>query len=133
MRYELTPDLITGNNLIDTEHKQLFDAINALLDACGQGKGREKLMDTIKFLNNYVNKHFSDEERLQTSSNYPNYPGHKTFHDGYKRQLSQATQDLLNEGATVRALGQINQIAGILVSHIRVEDRKLAKYLRENA
>ena len=28
------------------------------------------------------------------SSNYPGYPPHKTFHDGYKRQLSDATQQL---------------------------------------
>ena len=38
MRYELTQDLLTGNNLIDTEHKQLFAAINDLLDACAQVK-----------------------------------------------------------------------------------------------
>lgn len=107
MRYELTQDLLTGNNLIDTEHKQLFAAINDLLDACSQGKGREKLVDTAKFLNNYVNKHFSDEEKLQVSSNYPGYPPHKTFHDGYKRQLSDATQQLLTEGPTVRALGPV--------------------------
>lgn len=133
MRYELTPDLITGNTLIDTEHKQLFDAINSLLDACAQGKGREKLMNTVQFLNSYVNKHFSDEEKLQTSSNYPGYSSHKTFHEGYKRQLSDATQQLLSEGATVRALGVLNQIVGVLVSHIRVEDRKLAKFLKEKA
>ena len=130
MRYELTQDLLTGNNLIDTEHKQLFAAINDLLDACAQGKGREKLVDTAKFLNNYVNKHFSDEEKLQVSSNYPGYPPHKTFHDGYKRQLSDATQQFLAEGPTVRALGQLNHMAAVLISHIRTEDRKLAKHLK---
>ena len=130
MRYELTPDLITGNSLIDTEHKQLFQAINTLLDACSQGKGRDQMMNTVRFLNDYVNKHFSDEEKLQSNSNYPGYQSHKTFHDGYKRKLSEATQDLLAEGPTVKALGQINQMAGILVSHIRIEDRKLAAFLR---
>ena len=39
MRYELTQELLTGNALIDTEHKQLFDAINALMDACARGPG----------------------------------------------------------------------------------------------
>ena len=34
MKYELTSDLMTGNSLIDAEHKQLFDAINDLMDAC---------------------------------------------------------------------------------------------------
>ena len=132
MRYELTKDLLTGNALIDSEHKQLFDAINALLDACAQGKGRDSLPKTGQFLNSYVAKHFSDEEQLQVSSKYPGYPAHKTFHDGYKRKLQDATDSLLRDGATVRALGEINQLAGILISHIRTEDRKLAQHLHSN-
>ena len=42
MRYELTQDLLTGNQLIDSEHRQLFDAINALMDACAQGAGPKR-------------------------------------------------------------------------------------------
>lgn len=41
MRYEMTKDLETGNALIDSEHRQLFKAVNDLLDACSQGKGRK--------------------------------------------------------------------------------------------
>lgn len=132
MRYELTKDLLTGNSLIDTEHKQLFDAINALLDACAQGHGRDSLPKTVQFLNNYVSKHFGDEEQLQLSSKYPGYSAHKTFHDGYKRKLMDATNLLMSEGSTVRALGDINQMAGVLISHIRTEDRKLAQHLHNN-
>ena len=132
MRYELTKDLLTGNAMIDSEHKQLFDAINALLDACAQGKGRDSLPKSGQFLNSYVTKHFSDEEQLQVSSKYPGYPAHKTFHDGYKRKLQDAIDSLLRDGATVRALGEINQLAGILISHIRTEDRKLAQHLHSN-
>lgn len=130
MRYELTPDLLTGNQLIDSEHKQLFEAINSMLDACSQGKGRDSLPETVRFLNSYVQKHFSDEERLQLNSKYPHYAPHKTFHDGYRRKLMDATNALMSEGATVRALGQINQMAGVLISHIRTEDRKLAQFLK---
>lgn len=130
MRYELTPDLLTGNQLIDTEHKQLFAAINSMLDACSQGKGRDNLMQTVNFLNSYVQKHFGDEERLQVTSKYPNYAPHKTFHDGYRRKLMDATNALLSEGTSMRALGQVNQLAGVLISHIRTEDRKLAQFLK---
>lgn len=130
MRYELTEELITRNALIDSEHKQLFEAINALMEACASGKGREQIMKTVDFLNGYVSRHFAHEEELQMSSNYPAYPAHKAFHDGYKRQLQQTTQELLAEGATVKALGKLNQVTGVLVSHIRTEDRKLAKHLK---
>lgn len=28
MKYELTPDLMTGNQLVDREHKELLEAVN---------------------------------------------------------------------------------------------------------
>ena len=131
MKYELTQDLVTGNALIDSEHRQLFDAINALLDACAQGKGRDKINETVRFLNSYVSKHFGDEEQLQVSAKYPGYNAHHTFHEGYKRNLTQVTTALEKEGPTIQTLGALNQAAAVLVSHIRTEDRKLARFLKE--
>ena len=110
MTYELTQDLMTGNALIDSEHRQLFAAVNNLMTACSQGKGRDQIQQTVTFLSNYVVKHFQDEERLQAQSNYPNYPAHKQFHDGYRRQLAQVSQELLQEGPTVKALGDLNRV-----------------------
>ena len=132
LRYELTDDLLTGNNLIDTEHRQLFASINELMEACSQGTGRDTIMSTANFLNSSVNTQFGDEAQLQVKSKYPGYPAHKQFHDGYKRQLSEATQELVMEGPTVRALGDLNRIVGVLVSHIRTEDKKLARHVRGN-
>ena len=131
MRYEVTQDLITGNALIDSEHRQLFDAVNNLMDACSQGQGRTQIQSTATFLSNYVVKHFQDEENLQTKHKYPGYPAHKTFHDGYRHQLNDKAQQLLKEGPTVKALGDLNQVVGVLVSHIRTEDKRLARYIKE--
>ena len=103
MRYELTQDLLTGNQLIDSEHRQLFDAINALLDACAQGAGRTKINETVQFLNSYVSKHFRDEEQLQLQSKYPGYNAHHTFHEGYKRELAAAANQIGAEGPSVKS------------------------------
>ena len=131
MRYEVTPDLVTGNNLIDSEHRQLFAAVNDLMDACSRGEGRAQIEKTVRFLNDYVAKHFRDEEDLQVRSKYPGYPAHKTFHDGYRRQLNDVAQALLTDGATVKSLGNLNMVVGVLVSHIRTEDKRLAKHVKE--
>lgn len=133
MRYEVTTDLLTGNYLIDSEHRQLFDAVNALMDACSKGMGCSELEPTIKFLNSYVSKHFSDEEKLQISSNYPGYNAHKLFHENYKRQLSTATNALLSSGSNIAALGQVNTVIATLVSHIRTEDKKLATHIKSTS
>lgn len=131
MRYEVTQDLVTGNALIDSEHRQLFAAVNDLMDACSQGKGRDQIQKTVKFLSDYVVKHFGDEENLQVKNKYPGYPAHKTFHDGYRRQLADKSQQLLIDGPSIKALGDLNQVIGVLVSHIRTEDKRLARYIKE--
>lgn len=132
MKYELTPDLMTDNKLIDTQHQQLFDAVNRLMDACTQGQGREQIQETVDFLSQYVVKHFKDEEQLQTKSNYPGYPGHKQFHDNYRQQLAQTSQILLQDGPTVKALGDLNRAVAILMTHIRTEDKRMARFVHEH-
>lgn len=132
MKYELTMDLLTGYQLIDNQHKQLFEAVNRLMDACSKGKGRDQIQETVNFLGDYVTKHFGDEERLQTRSNYPGYTSHKQFHDGYRRQLAEVAQLLVQEGPTVKSLGELNRIVAILITHIRTEDKRMAKFVQEH-
>lgn len=132
MKYELTKDLETGHPLIDTEHRQLFAAINNLMDACAQGKGRTQIVDTAKFLNDYVKKHFNDEEQLQVQTKYPGYAAHKQFHEKYKMDLMQVTNTLNTQGANLATLNQVNQTIGVLVTHIRMEDKKLAAHVKNS-
>ena len=46
MAYQFTKDLETGNATIDSEHRQLIQAVNDLLAACSHGKGRAELEKT---------------------------------------------------------------------------------------
>lgn len=131
MRYELTKDLETGNIFIDDEHRRLFKAVNDLLDACDKGQGRESLKKTMTFLSNYVNTHFDHEEQLQQKNNYPNYTAHKAFHEKYKSDLNALMAKIPASGATVGDLTALNAQIGILVSHIRTEDKRLGQFLQK--
>ncbi|MDR0917663.1 MAG: bacteriohemerythrin [Oscillospiraceae bacterium] len=131
MAYTLTPDLLTGNTLIDEEHKQLFKAINDLLEACASGKGRAHLGETLKFLGEYTAKHFGDEEKLQLDSGYPGYSNHKNLHDGFKRVVAELSAKLQQDGATVALVAQVNSnIGDWLVRHIKREDVKVAQHIK---
>lgn len=44
MAYVWSKDLETGNAMIDSQHKELIEAINALLAACATGKGRAEVL-----------------------------------------------------------------------------------------
>lgn len=132
MAYTLTSDLITNNSMIDTQHKQLFDAINALLDACSKGQGRTEIGKTLDFLSKYVDKHFSDEEKLQIKHSYPEYDKHHKYHEEYKKIIRELQQELEKSGANIALVAKVNTaIGGWLVNHIKREDLKMAKYIRE--
>lgn len=133
MAYQFTQDLETGNTLIDGEHRQLIQAINDLLDACAQGRGRAEIGKTAQFLQEYTARHFADEERLQVNCSYPDYPNHKRYHEEFKKVVASLVQALLAEGPTVVLVSKVNSaLAGWLLNHIKREDKKLAAYIREH-
>lgn len=131
MAYTFTKDLETGNQLIDSEHRQLIEAINNLLAACGAGKGRAELSNTLKFFQDYTAKHFSDEEKLQLQSHYPDYVNHRRYHEDFKKVVAGICAKLDKEGPTVALVGEVNStIAGWLINHIKKEDVKVAAHLK---
>lgn len=131
MAIEFTKALETGNDLIDSEHRELIKAINALMDACSAGKGRTVVDKIVRYVYAYTAKHFSDEEALQKRYGYPDYPQHRQYHEGFKRVVKEIAKRLHYEGPTIELIGQVNKnIAGWLVNHIRTEDVKVAAHVR---
>lgn len=131
MAYKWTPDLETGNSLIDGQHKELIEAINKLLDACGNGKGRAEIEATLVFLNNYVVKHFNDEEVLQQRYKYPDAVNHKRYHEAFKATVREIISEFRKDGATVALVAKVNTaIAGWLLNHIKREDVKVAAHIK---
>ncbi len=128
-RYEFTKSLETGSAIIDKEHRELIDAVNKLLDACSEGKVHDRINETIDFLNGYVDRHFLHEEQLQKQSGYPGYAAHKAFHDNYKKTLKDITAGVSSSGASIAEMMKLNSHIGILISHIRTEDKKLGAFL----
>lgn len=133
MAYQFTQDLETGNAVIDGEHRQLIEAINNLLAACGEGKGRSEVEATIEFLYTYTEKHFAHEEQLQVQYRYPDYANHKRYHQEYKKIVAGMRDDLRKQGPTVVLVGKVNTaIAGWLINHIKQEDKKVAAHIKNS-
>ena len=56
MAIEWSDELLVGNPTIDQQHQEIFKHFNDFLGACKMGKGREALLEMLKFLdrNNFV-------------------------------------------------------------------------------
>jgi methyl-accepting chemotaxis protein len=129
--YVWSKDLETGNELIDSQHKQLIQAMAELMDACSSGKGRAVMSETIDFLADYTAKHFADEEKLQQDYAYPDRVNHKKLHEGFKLVVADLGRQLNQEGPTIVLVGKVNtKIGGWLVNHIKREDTKVAAHIR---
>jgi hemerythrin len=125
-------DLAIGVSGIDSQHKELCDAIDNLLDACKQGKGRNEIVSTMNFLFDYTQKHFKDEEELQRKSGYPKCAAHKQLHDGFVARLLEMRDDIVKNGITIATVGQVNTfVTSWLLNHIKRVDKELAEYINK--
>jgi len=131
MAFTWTAALETGNGTIDAQHKQLIGAINNLLEACSKGQGRATVKETADFLYQYTEKHFSDEEKLQLASKYPDYVNHKRYHESFKKVVREINEQLDAQGPTLVLVGKVNSSIGDwLINHIQKEDTKVASHIR---
>ncbi len=129
--YELTPNLLTGNQTIDMQHKELITALNGLMDACSKGKGREEIAKSIQFLGKYTEYHFNEEEKLQRQSYYPDLVNHKKLHADFKAKIKDLGVKLQKDGPTIALVGELNLALGQwLLHHIKREDAKVAEHIR---
>jgi hemerythrin len=131
MRAEFTDNLITGNKTIDSQHRELIDKINNLLDAIETSKDKAVAVSTLDFLNDYVEFHFGEEEKLQTEAGYPGLADHIKQHEALRKTVADLTAMLEEEeGPSNAFVDQLNkQVINWLYRHIEGFDRSVAEYL----
>ena len=131
MAYQWDASLETGHAKIDNQHMQLIKALNEIIEASQQGKGKDEIFKTLDFLTGYTIMHFTTEEKLQTTYDYPDYHIHKRYHDEFKGTVGDLTQRLINEGPTEELIGTVTTTIGNwLLNHIKGDDFRMAAYVK---
>ena len=130
-----TPDMATGDNNVDEQHKKLIDSLNQLFDAHKTGKGSKEVKRMMIFLVDYTVKHFSDEEGILTKHKYPDLDRHKKIHADFtvtaKNMLQDLLQDISKGGPSDEFITDVYVAVGRwVINHIKGEDVKWAKFLK---
>lgn len=124
-------DFAVGVPAIDDQHKELFSRFNQLLQACNEGRGKERIGELIAFLKDYTIVHFFDEEALQQEIGYPEYLEHHRQHTEFVARLDKLSTDFSSGGASLTlVLKTNNMLLEWLISHISRTDRKIGEYIR---
>ena len=130
MRAEFDETLVTGNEMIDGQHKELIDKINKLLDSCEVGNDKLTAIKTLDYLADYTDFHFGEEEKLQESISYPGIEQHKKEHEKLRRVVEELHEMLEEqEGPTEAFVAQVQEnVINWLDNHIKGFDRSVAEY-----
>ena len=131
MGIEWRDSLAIGIAEIDNQHKQLLSHFDRLLKACESGKGLQELKNLLGFLDEYVIKHFNDEESIQRLRNYPGYEAHKKEHESFTARLKTLKQEISTEGVALHHVMETNNLLlKWLLHHISTVDIQLGTYLK---
>lgn len=125
-----TEDLLVGVDKIDNQHKELFERINSMLTAMKTGKGKFEVITALNFLEEYVVKHFSEEEEIQKKSNYPKLSIQRVQHQLFKDELKELRETFEKQGTSAALVIQTQQkMTTWWRSHIMQMDKDLGNHL----
>lgn len=137
MYAEFTDDLITGNDMIDSQHKELIGKINDLLVSCEDRANQSGAAKLLNYLADYTEFHFKAEEEYQKEIGYPGLKEHLEKHEELRRTV-QELHDMLEEeeGPSDAFVAKVTEnVRDWLYYHIKGFDRSVAEYkfMRNNA
>ena len=128
----LSKDMQVGVLEIDTQHKELIDRLNSLMSMGHDAASKEETQKTLNMLEEYIIKHFSDEEELQRKNNYPEYEAHRKLHQLYINEFEKLKKEFDANGHSLKFTMDLNNsIINWIVKHIKSADVELGKFLKD--
>lgn len=123
-------NLEIGIEEIDNQHKELFDRVNRLVNSVNMGDSHTEILNTIDFLIQYVEEHFSSEEKYQAQNEYPSYESHKALHTDFVNSINEMKASLDRNGVTSElSLELCSTVNTWLIEHIGIADKAFAVYM----
>lgn len=133
--FAFTDRFKTGIELVDDEHRTLFEIIketNDLICAEHLHDKYDKIMELLAKLKDYTEFHFHDEEMLMERIGYPGLDAQKHAHAAFVERLVDIdlnTLDEIDNDQQSYLLDLINFLISWLTNHILVSDKKIGEYV----
>ncbi|MDR1301418.1 MAG: bacteriohemerythrin [Treponema sp.] len=119
---------LVGISFIDEQHKELINLTNMLYAGCLEGNATAYFMQTIHGTVDYVKYHFSAEEKLLESVNYPDIVNHKREHEGFVKNIFEQVKSF-EAGKKFVPNEFVRYLKDWILTHIALTDKKYAQYI----
>jgi hemerythrin len=115
---------------IDDQHKELLNLTNALYKGClaGDETARTYFMETIRGAVDYVKYHFSTEEKMLETINYPEFAHHKREHETFVKRILEDVEKF-QDGKKFVPNDFVRYLKDWVLTHIAIEDKKYSEYI----
>jgi hemerythrin len=129
---DFDPVLLTGDDEIDRQHRELFARVGALLDAGRLHESRAEVTRLLDFMGAYVVEHFAAEERRMIETAYPRLEAHRREHERLAADLAGLRRELDETGASpLLVIRAGTRLTSWLREHVYRTDRLLGAWLGE--
>ena len=127
-----TEELAVHNETIDNQHKELFNRINALIEAIKHAKEQEEIQKIIDFLGEYVVVHFTAEEKIMRHHDYPELAYHQGLHNKFIEDFKKIKKEIevKQDNYSYVVLRTQILITDWLINHIYTQDKQFGKFMK---
>jgi hemerythrin len=131
MQFNWTDDLLTGNAIIDEQHREIFARAEIFWQKGRFGDSGNQLQQMLDFFEEYTQNHLTKEEELQLENGYPDYEKHRQEHEEYRRQYLELKKKFKASGAQpYLGIKAVVFTIDWLTTHIKKTDMAVAAYFR---
>ena len=124
------PQYSVGVEILDEQHRKLFDIVNDLTDEIEMGS--KNLLPVIHDLVNYLSVHFKQESIVMMESNYPGYMKHSREHHDFTEKVKTFLQDC-ERGDEELGTKMIVFLKEWIFNHTTRLDMEYAHYIKDMA
>jgi hemerythrin len=130
--FQWDESLEIGIEKIDEQHRELIKRLDDLAQAVLKKQGKNKIIQMMKFMEEYGEEHFSDEEKFMKLYDFSGLSAQKKHHDKF-RETTKRLIDELNSQKDMEFFAASVQryLIDWLILHIRSEDRKFGEFIAE--
>lgn len=123
-----------GYEIIDTQHRELFELVDSFRRAMKEGRGREEVLEVLDFMEKYAIRHFTAEESVQKNHNYPKYAEHAGQHRAFVKEVEKIRGEIRDVGVTSTTAALLSTtLTNWLVTHITKHDKAIGVYIKSLA
>lgn len=125
---EFTDDYLTGIDLVDAEHKELFrivDKANQLVKSFDSLSGYDNIIQILNELKEYTKDHFGDEEEYMEAIHYEGLSAQKRAHEAFIDKLENIDLNQIDQNPQEYLQELLEFLLGWLINHILYTDKKI--------